>query len=426
MPTKKITDFETENQELKRRLDEAEETLNAIRRGEVDALVVETGRGDQVFTLKSADHPYRVLVESVGEGALTLREDGLILHANQAFARLVRFPHSKVIGSSVFDFFLVESLSNLTRFLKKSRSGKAQRSEFELRPNAGPPLPVLLSATRLQLEDDELICVVLTDLSEIRAAELALRKAHDELETRVRERTTQLREARDALEQRVQERTKELRRLSDYLDRVREEESKRIAGEIHDELGAALTSAKLELAWLTQSLKDKEQLKKAENIALVLDDLIRTIRRISHDLRPSVLDAFGLGAGIEALVEEFRKRTRVECWLRLEADGGREFQALALYRICQEALTNVRRHAQATRVEVSLYAQDNRLILRVKDNGRGIVPGVLPANGSGLLGMRERAKRLGGDLIVTSVPEKGTEIEAWVPLPAALEVRSAS
>jgi len=426
MPTKKITDLVAENEALKRRLEEAEDTLDAIRRGEVDALVVQTSRGDQVFTLKSADHPYRVLVESMGEGALTLSEDGIILHTNQAFARLVRYPHSKVIGSSVFDFFQVESLSTLGRFFKKTGAGKPQRAEFGLQPNVGPEPPVLLSATRLRLEDDEVICVVVTDLSDVRAAEQALRKAHDELEIRVRERTAQLREARDALEQRVQERTEELRRLTDYLDRVREEESKRIAGEIHDELGAAVTSAKLELAWLRQSLKDEDQQKKAENISLVLDDIIRAIRRISHDLRPSVLDAFGLAAGIEALVEEFRKRTRVECRLHVDADGGKEFQALALYRICQEALTNVTHHAEATRVEVSLLAEDNRLILKVKDNGKGIAPARLAKGGSGLLGMRERAKRLGGDLTVSSVEHKGTEVEAWVPLAVAPQARSAS
>ena len=426
MPTKKIVDLESENESLKRRLEEAEETLDAIRRGEVDALVVQTTRGDQVFTLKSADHSYRVLVESMGEGALTLSNDGVILHANQAFARMVRCPHSKVIGSSFFDFFLVESMSPLGRFLKKPGAGRSHRAEFHLQPNAGPALPVLLSAARLQLEEDEVICVVVTDLSEVRAAERALRKAHDELETRVRERTAELREARDVLEQRVQERTQELRRLTDYLDRVREEESKRIAGEIHDELGAAVTSAKLELAWLAQSLKDRDQQKKAENVGLVLDDLIRAIRHISHDLRPSVLDAFGLAAGIEALVEEFRKRTRVECRMSLDADGGRELQALALYRICQEALTNVGRHAEATRVEVSLVAQDNKLILRVKDNGKGMAPGSLAKSGSGLLGMRERAKRLGGELTVSSAEAKGTEVEAWVPLPAAPEIRPAS
>lgn len=426
MPTRKIDSLAAENESLKRRLEEAEETLDAIRRGEVDALVVQTSRGDQVFTLKSADHPYRVHIESMGEGALTLSEDGLILHANQAFARLVRCPHSKVIGSSVFDFFPLDSLSGLTRFLKKAGIAKSVRTEFSLQPWSGPALPVLLSATRLQLEEEEVVCLVLTDLSEIRAAEQALRKAHDELETRVRERTGELREARDVLEQRVQQRTEELRRLSDYLDRVREEESKRIAGEIHDELGAAVTSAKLELAWLKQGLKDREQLKKAENIALILDDLIRGIRRISQDLRPSVLDTFGLAAGIEALVDEFKKQTRVDCMLNIRADGASEVRALALYRICQEALTNVIRHAEATKVEVSLYTEENKLILKVVDNGKGMGPGAPAVSGSGLFGMRERAKRLGGDLTVTSAEHKGTVIQAWVPLPPASKIRSAS
>jgi PAS domain S-box-containing protein len=426
MPTKKMNDRESELDSLKRRLKEAEETLDAIRHGEVDALVVQTVKGDQVFTLRSADHPYRVLVESMGEGALTLSDDGVILHANQAFARLTRYPHSRVIGSSIFDFFKAECLGPLTGFLNKPGTGRSQRAEFQLQPKAGPALPILLSATRLQLEEEQVTCAVVTDLSDIRAAEHALRRARDELETRVRQRTAELREARDALEQRVRERTDELRRLTDYLDRVREEESKRIANEIHDELGAALTSAKLELAWLVQSLKDSEQLKKAENIGLVLDDLIRAIRRISHDLRPSVLDTFGLSAGIEALVDEFKQRTRVQCRLRITTDGGKESQALALYRICQEALTNVSRHAEATRVDVSLVAEDNKLILRVKDNGKGMPPGTLMENGSGLLGMRERAKRLGGELVVSSTGHKGTEVEAWVPLPTTPEIRPAS
>jgi two-component system, NarL family, sensor kinase len=412
---------ETQAEALKRRLKEAEETLGAIRRGEVDALVLSTEKGDQVFTLRSADHPYRILVESMAEGALTLSLEGVILYSNHAFSEMVKLPSAQIIGKSVLSLVETENHDRLTRLLGHLAAGESAREEFQLAPSGTAPVPALVSASRLALDGGDVICVVLTDLSQIRAAEGELRRARDELELRVDERTAQLVEARNVLELRVLERTAELRRLTDYLERIREEESRRISGEIHDELGAALTSAKMELAWLRQSLRQESQVKKAEAISSLLDELVQSIRRIAHDLRPSVLDAFGLAAGIEALVDEFRLRSGVECGLRV--DDGLEVlgsSALALYRICQEALTNVLRHAEAERVDVSLSMINDRVILEVTDDGKGIPEGRPLEAGCGLLGMRERARRLGGELNICSVEQEGTRVEAWIPTPAEL------
>jgi len=211
----------------------------------------------------------------------------------------------------------------------------------------------------------------------------------------------------------------ELRALAARLQSVREEERTRVAREIHDELGQALTCIKLESASLLRELpRDATQpSNRAESIVRLVDETIQIVRRISAELRPGTLD-LGLVAAIEWAAEEFEERTGTKSQLDLVQDdvvidGER---ATALFRILQETLTNVARHANATRVNVRLAREEGSLILEVHDDGKGISDEELSAGGSlGILGMRERALLLGGELAISGAPGEGTTIKVRIP-----------
>ena len=199
-----------------------------------------------------------------------------------------------------------------------------------------------------------------------------------------------------------------------------EEERARISREVHDELGQSLTAVKMDLAWLASRLppKNREMLKRIRSTKELADSIIQSIRRISTELRPAVLD-LGLAAAVEWQVQEFQARSGIECTVRLLT---REVVAsnasTAMFRIFQETLTNVARHAKATRAEVVLEKQRDRLVLLIRDNGRGFDQADPSLSQSlGLLGMRERAAILGGQVNISSAPGKGTTVAAWIPLP---------
>ena len=212
----------------------------------------------------------------------------------------------------------------------------------------------------------------------------------------------------------------ELRALAGRLQRVREEERARVAREIHDDLGQALTAIMLESASLIRELprRAKQQSNRAESIMKLAAKTIQAVRRISTELRPGILDDLGLIATVEWAAKEFQTRTGTNCRLDLPEydlliDQER---ATALFRILQETLTNVARHAHATQVSVRLANEENSLILEVHDNGKGIKKEELSAGKSlGILGMRERTLLLGGTLAVRGSPSEGTTVLVRVP-----------
>ena len=210
----------------------------------------------------------------------------------------------------------------------------------------------------------------------------------------------------------------QMRALSERVEAVREDERTGIARELHDELGQALTALKLDLAWLARRIAGSPPAagKIAEMIGTA-DELLLAVRRISAELRPGILDAVGLPAALEWQGEEFAARTGIECRVRsavgdLDIDRG---LATAMFRIFQEALTNVARHAGATAVEVDLRVEGGRLRLAVSDDGVGL-PDIRRRSGLGLLGMRERARRLGGECVIRDREPRGTVVELDLPL----------
>lgn len=375
--------------ELVTRLHEAEETLDAIRSGKVDAIVVHGPAGEKVFTLQGADHTYRVFVERMNEGAAILSNDHTVVHCNARFAGLLGTGLQSVIGASVRGFVWPGDHASLDILLRQAAK-KSCRGEVRLQTRAGAKVPVHLSLNPLRLDGTRAVCLIASDLSDAKRAEQELRASGEQL-----------------------------RNLAARLLSVREEERTRIAREIHDELGQALTAVKLDLSWMAGRLSGQNgrMLERIRTTLELADGIIQSVRRISTNLRPAVLD-LGLAAALEWQAQEFQTRTGIQCKLRLAARATVAADvSTALFRIFQETLTNVARHASATRVEVVLQRQRDRLVLLIRDNGRGFDqadPALLKS--LGLLGMRERAALLSGQMNISSAPGKGTSVAVWIPV----------
>ncbi len=265
-------------------------------------------------------------------------------------------------------------------------------------------------------EPDEVLLRVRTHL-ELRNLQLHLGEM---CELRTRQLTAEIAERRHAEAELLASREK-LRELTSHLEDVREAERARIAREIHDELGQALTVIRIDLTRLADRLyapRDKLQQSLTQVIA-ILDQASHTARTISENLRPGMLDLLGLEAAIEHHVTRFSDTTGIHCVLKI--DDSRELHvdnrvATAVFRIVQEALTNVARHACAASVEIQIADLGNELVVIVQDDGQGIAaqPSAKKSR-YGLLGMSERAQSLGGSLMIESAPGKGTRIEASLP-----------
>jgi signal transduction histidine kinase len=226
---------------------------------------------------------------------------------------------------------------------------------------------------------------------------------------------------RKQIEKRLRVSEENLRSLAARLQSVRDEERARIAREIHDELGQELTGLKIALKGIYNRMPKTQRAlrQKAESTLLLIDQTIQSVRRIASGLRPAVAEQLGLAAAVEWQVKEFRKRTGIRCRVTLPAEMPKldEKQATAMFWICQELLTNVARHAEATRAEVTIRADVHALTLAVEDNGKGI--GKVPLDGPdslGFLGMRERIRPFGGTIEVDSARSSGTKVIAMLPL----------
>jgi signal transduction histidine kinase len=207
------------------------------------------------------------------------------------------------------------------------------------------------------------------------------------------------------------------RNLSTHLQAVREEERTRIARRIHDELGQAMTALKIDLSWLNKNLAGQQRIirEKLKSMVTIIDETIEAVHDVSQDLRPGILDDFGLPAAIEWLAEEFQKRTGIECKIVLPPEElvlSKEIST-HLFRIVQESLTNVIRHAEATEVQIELDRKDGVLLMEVRDNGHGIPESAVSHPKSfGLIGIRERVHSLGGEVNISGIQDSGTRITA--------------
>jgi signal transduction histidine kinase len=231
--------------------------------------------------------------------------------------------------------------------------------------------------------------------------------------------TREIAERRRA-EEHVRKSEENLRALAVRLQSVREEEWTRIAREIHDELGQALTGLKMDLTWVAKKLPQDQKTVTAKTRSMfeLIDGTIQSVRKIATRLRPEVLDE-GLAPAIKWQARDFQKRSGIRCMVSPPSDGlvlDRE-RSTAVFRIFQELLTNIARHANATRVDIAMRVDSGALVLEVEDNGRGIDESAMSSPKSlGLLGMRERVLPFGGKVEITGVKDQGTKARVSIPL----------
>lgn len=320
-------------------------------------------------------------------------QTGIIVDANPAAASLLGRPIDQIIGlhfSRLHPPF--ESGSAAADFHEHASSTApgAPKQHFVIRPD-GSQVPVEVTAASFEMHGRRMLQGIFRDISE-------RKKAEEEL------RLSQIK----------------LRDLYHQLQSAREEERRRISREIHDDLGQNVTALKLDIAWLARKVGagQTELVRKLESMQQIVNSTLETVRRVSTELRPGILDSLGLSAAVEWLVRDFEKRSEIRCDLRIEPEEVESAPGLAtdIFRILQEALTNVARHALATQAQVTLRQEDDKLELQVIDNGIGIPDEQKTGSGSlGLLGIRERLLAHGGRLDIEALPGRGTSIRATVP-----------
>jgi PAS domain S-box-containing protein len=375
-------------QGLTARLAVAEETVRAIRSGEVDSVMVAGKEGSQVFTLDGAERAYRLLIESMNEGALMLTKGKMIIYANQRFARMVKYPLEQVSGGS-FRRFLSGADRAMLRPLMQRSAKDGSKIQMRLNCGDGSQLPVQLSIRELSSSDPLTIGMVVTDLTDSRRNE------------------------------------EQLRALTHRVVQAQEAERGRVALELHDHITQLLCAVLVRSQTLADQLPAREGKLKREALKLreLLGQAAEEVERISRNLRPGVLEQLGLVAVLRDAGNEFARRTglslKLACAsLAVRLPGDIE---LTLYRILQEALENVALHARARQVTVKLTKRGDLVQLVIHDDGISFDPEHPPGRKKsrvrlGMLSMRERAAAVGGTLSVKATSGQGTTVSVQIPL----------
>jgi len=369
---------------------ELHEIMQAIRGGRVDALVVKTPSGDRVFALQGADEPYRVLIETMQEGAATLGADGTILYANARFAEILGIALEKLIGFSLHRQLPSTDQDRLRRLIDEGLR-KTTKGDISFRDPQGRTLHLHLALSPLPNYDQSghhAVCIVATDV-------------------------TALRENEEALQE-----------LSARLLQAQDEERRRISRNLHDSAGQYLASAQMRLGAIEEQISDSPQAKILKELVAdaqqAVSECSKEIRTISYLLHPPTLDLAGLGSAIEWYTDGFSERSGISVDLEISPSLDRLSQELELtiYRLVQESLTNIHRHSGSKWAGIRLIQRQDQIILEVADRGKGMAP-ISTDNrkahvGVGISGIRERVRQLNGQLTIESGPQ-GTTVRATFP-----------
>ena len=377
-------------------LTESEDLIHAIRRGTIDALVMEGTDGERVLTLQDADHAYRVLVETIRDGVATVDSSGVVLYANSRFAAILRVSTENFIGASLQTLVSPSEWKVLHRLIADGLANSTE-ADITLDSAEGRPRVVRLALNPVRNSNPPSLCVIATELTELVEANDALR-IHQE----------------------------SVRQLSARLLSLQDEERRHISRDLHDISGQKLAVQAMALA----QLLSRESPNLSEESRRILSDCTtlnkqvgEEIRTLSYLLHPPLLDELGLASAAKWYAEGFERRTGIQLdveiasFVRMPPDV-----EVTLFRIIQESLTNVHRYSGSRKAFVRLEVVANKLLLKIGDFGKGINPDLLNSSGKvfslgvGIQGMKERMRQLHGTLEITSLPNKGTLVTATIPL----------
>lgn len=366
-------------------LEEAEQTLRAIRYGAVDAFVIEEPEGHRVYTLEGSDLPYSTLVDRMQQGAAMLDARGCVVYCNQSLAKLLGKTRESVVGKHLQDFLIAADLDRYQQLLQQAQSGSSE-GEMVLRIPGGS-LMFANFAFSLLSRDQSAIGVLITDLT--------AQKQQAEFTSRLQE--------------------------------VQDQERKRIARELHDSVGQLLAAISMNIGVVkSQAHKlDAEGARAVSDNAMLVRQVSNEIRTLSHLLHPPLLDVAGVASALRWYVDGFAERSKIKVDLEIPSDLGRLSPniEITIFRIVQECLTNIHRHSESATAVISLSQNGSDLLLQVKDSGKGISVEkqqelTLGRGGVGVEGMRERLKQLGGSFEIKS-SGSGTVVTTTIPLAQA-------
>jgi two-component system sensor histidine kinase UhpB len=377
--------------------------------------------------LKSSRDLLQQYMDSANELVQSIAMDGSFITVNKSWLKTLGYTEEDMKDLKIFEIVAPESQETFAGIFKKLLNGE-EFQNFEVTYITKDGKKVVLEGNSTSLVQQGTLSHARSffrDITDRKNAEEELKKLNEELELRVIEKTNELKDINHQLEKEIiehKEIEQQLRHLSSRLQSVREEERKSIAREIHDELGQQLTGIKMDLSWLHKKIdyeQPAELQQKVKVLISLIDTTIKTVRKISTELRPGLLDDLGLIAAIEWQCSEFQKRNGIKCQFNTkleDADFGTTLST-EVFRIVQETLTNILRHANATLVEIKMSISENFLSVEIKDNGQGITQEEIRNTKSlGLLGMGERAKIIGGKFSIEGKPQNGTTVKLQVPL----------
>ena len=334
------------------------------------------------------------IFETSADAMRVVDRDYTILRANKTFCDLAGTTKGEAVGKKCYDVFRGPLCHTDGCTLTRILNGEERvECDVEKIRHEGPKTPCIVTATPFRAPTGELIGIVedFKDISERTRREEELRQSR-----------------------------RRMRELASHLETAREEERTQVAREIHDELGQALTALKMELHWCIQRLPENDKLlvEKANALSGLIDTNVQLVQRISSELRPGLLDNLGLSAAIDWEAGQFQERTGIECDIVCSPDDIvlDQSRSTAIFRIFQEALTNIARHANAGEVEVMLKQTPAEVELEVSDDGVGITDGqISDAKSFGLMGIRERAQSLGGEVRISGIRNRGTTVSVHIP-----------
>ncbi|MFZ1199554.1 MAG: response regulator [Desulfobacterales bacterium] len=391
MELKAVDNENCDRNHLREKLAEAEELIKAIRNGHVDALVVSGPEGDRVYTLQGADHTYRLLIETVSEGAVILSEEGVILYCNRRYSVMAQRSRKSLRGSFMSELIATGNRHEFDSLFKRALTEDV-KAESLLDFKSGESMPILLSMRSLLIEETRTVCMVVTDLTAQKLSEKELKLRSEQLQLL-------------ALQ------------VSDAEDRER----RKIAMILHDDLQQCLAAARFQIEMLTL-VDGKDLTEKARHLIDLVDESMNKCRSLTYELSPPILEQNGLLSAIKWLASDMRQKYGLTVVLQADLKGDLRDPVLAKisFRAIRELLFNVVKHSGgAEKALIELNEAGDYIEISVSDQGKGFELDLYNNrkndSGFGLFGLKERMHIIGGRIEIESAIGQGCCVRLYFP-----------